>query len=112
MGMSSNKLEIRSPFMKRFATALAASTIAAIIGIAVSVPSVYAAAKTKVDCDAVMQELNSGKKAKEVAKDLSISASSVYRCKKKEVAAAKTASKAGNEAAAKPAASPAAAPKP
>jgi hypothetical protein len=112
MGMSSNKLEIRSSFMKRFATALAASTIAAIIGISVSVPSVYAAAKTKVDCDAVMQELNSGKKAKEVAKDLSISASSVYRCKKKEVAAAKTASKAGNEAAAKPAASPAAAPKP
>jgi hypothetical protein len=98
--------------MKRFATALAASTIGAIIGLALTVPSAYAAAKTKVDCDAVMQQLNSGKKAKEVAKDLSISASSVYRCKKKEMAAAKTASKAGNEAAAKPAASPVAAPKP
>ena len=59
-----------------------------------------------------MQEINGGKKAKEVAKDLSISPSSVYKCKKKEMAANKAAAKAGNEAAS-PAASPAAsAPKP
>jgi hypothetical protein len=59
-----------------------------------------------------MKEVNGGKKAKEIAKDMSISTSSVYRCKKKELAAAKTASKAGNEVPAKPVASPAAAPKP
>ena len=50
-------------------------------------------ASTKVDCDAVMNELNSGKKAKEVATDLSISTSSVYRCKRH----AKEAAKAANE---------------
>jgi hypothetical protein len=42
---------------------------------------------------------------------MNISASSVYRCKKKEMASAKTAPKAGNDTAAKPA-SPATAPKP
>jgi hypothetical protein len=47
----------------------------------------------KVDCDAVMNEINSGKKPKEVAKDLSISTSSVYRCKRAAKAAAKAATK-------------------
>jgi hypothetical protein len=92
--------------MKRVVMTLAVGVVGVAIGVAMSIPSAYAAGKTKVDCDAVMQELNSGKKAKEVAKDMKISASSVYRCKKKEVAAAKAASKAGNEPAAKPAASP------
>ena len=98
--------------MKRFVMTLAAGVVGVAIGVATSVPSANAARKSKIDCDAVMQELNSGKKAKEVAKDMSIYTSSVYHCKKKEMAAAKTAPKAGNEAAAKPAASPAAAPKP
>jgi hypothetical protein len=98
--------------MKNFATVLTASVLGIAIGVATSVPSAYAAGKTKVDCDAVMQSLNGGKKAKEVAKEMNISTSSVYRCKKKEVAAAKTASKAGNEPAAKPATAPATAPKP
>jgi hypothetical protein len=40
----------------------------------------------KVDCSQVMSELNGGKKAKDVAGDMKISTSSVYRCKKKEVA--------------------------
>jgi hypothetical protein len=43
----------------------------------------------KIDCGQVMSELNGGKKAKEVATDMKISTSSVYRCKKKEVAEAK-----------------------
>jgi hypothetical protein len=47
----------------------------------------------RVDCDAVMNELNSGKHAKEVAKDLSISTSSVYRCKRHAKAAAKASTK-------------------
>ncbi|HTR60791.1 MAG TPA: hypothetical protein VMH37_03745 [Candidatus Binataceae bacterium] len=63
---------------------LAIATASAMLGVALSlssmVPAVYAA--DKVDCDAVMQELGQGKKAKEVAADLKISASSVYRCKR------------------------------
>lgn len=99
--------------MKRIVTTLAAGVVGLAMGVAISIPSAYAAGKSKVDCDAVMKEVNGGKKAKEIAKDMSISVSSVYRCKKREMAAAKAASKAGNEAATKPAASsPAAAPKP
>jgi len=94
--------------MKHFATALTASVAGVAIGVAMGLPSAYAAAKTKVDCDAVMKEVNGGKKAKEIAKDMSISTSSVYRCKKREMASAKAASKAGNETTAKPAAAPAA----
>ena len=37
----------------------------------------------KVDCSKVMSELNSGKKAADVAQDLKISTSSVYRCRRK-----------------------------
>lgn len=95
--------------MKRFVTALAAGMFGMTIGVAVSNGSAFGAEKTKVNCDAVMQELNNGKKTREVAKDLSISPSSIYRCKKKEIASAKTAPKAGSEAAASPVASPAAA---
>ena len=90
--------------MKRFAMTMAAGLMGMTIGVAISIPA-YAA---KVDCDAVMSEINSGKTTKAVAADLKISASSVYKCKKK----AKAAAKAGGEgAAASPAAeaSPAAA---
>jgi len=97
--------------MKRVATTAAAIVIGLAMGVASGIPSAYAAGKSKVDCDAVMTELNSGKKAKEVAKDMKISPSSVYRCKKKAKSADATAAKAGSEAAS-PAASPAAAPKP
>src|ERR1700690_94308 len=97
--------------MKRFVKTLALSSVGIALGVVVSLPSARAAAKTKVDCDAVMKEVNGGKKAKEIAKDLTISTSSVYRCKKKEMASAKT-PKAATEPAAKPAASTAAAPKP
>jgi len=43
----------------------------------------------KIDCGQVMSELNAGKKAKQIATDMSISKSSVYRCKNKELAEAK-----------------------
>jgi hypothetical protein len=92
--------------MKRIVTALTAGVVGLAMGVAIGIPSAHAAAKTKVDCDAVMKEVNAGKKAKEIAKDMTISVSSVYRCKKREMAAAKAASKAGNEPAAKPAAAP------
>jgi hypothetical protein len=45
----------------------------------------------KVDCSKVMSELNSGKKASDVADDLKISTSSVYRCRHKAQNAAKSA---------------------
>jgi FixJ family two-component response regulator len=92
--------------MKKFSMGAASVALALALGIASAAPVVYAAGK--VDCDKVMEELNSGKKAKEVAKDLSISASSVYRCKKKAKAAEKAGASAGNTTAASPAASPAA----
>jgi hypothetical protein len=95
--------------MPRTVVSIAAFGLVATL--AISVSPAYATAGKKVDCDAVMQEVNAGKKTKEIAKDMSISTSSVYKCKKREMAAAKTAAKAGNEIAS-PAASPAAAPKP
>ncbi len=104
--------------MKKVPIAIAASLIGLSTGFAMYSPSAYAAAKSKVDCDAVMQEVNGGKKAKEVAKDLNISTSSVYKCKKKAKAAAKAGAPAGAEAAspvpeaASPVPAPAAAPKP
>jgi|ERR1022692_2233093 hypothetical protein len=95
--------------MKRFAMTIAASLIGVTIGVAISIPA-YAA--SKVDCDAVMSEINSGKTTKAVAADLKISASSVYKCKKKAKAAAKAAGESAIPAAeASPAAPPAAAPK-
>jgi hypothetical protein len=77
------------------------------------------AASHKVDCAQVMSELQAGKKVGEVATDMKISKSSVYRCRKKakqESAGAMGSSKGGAmaspEAMASPAAvgSPAAAP--
>lgn len=94
--------------MKKVSTGIASIVLGAVLGIAMSIPSAYAATKHKVDCDAVMQELNSGKKPKEVAKDQNISISSVRRCKAKAKKAEKAAAKAGGEAGAAPAASPAA----
>ena len=52
-------------------------------------------AHAKVDCAKVMSELSSGKKAADVASDLKISTSSVYRCRRKARAAAKSSPAAG-----------------
>src|ERR1700686_4812651 len=87
---------------KKIALAAASAMLVTTVAFATNARPAYAA--TKVDCDAVMNEFNSGKKAKEVATDLSISTSSVYRCKRhaKEAAKAETKSsmqaKSGKEA--------------
>jgi transposase len=54
---------------------------AALIGVEFAPANAYA---NKVDCSKVMSEVSAGKKAKDIASDLKISTSSVYRCKKKE----------------------------
>ena len=70
---------------------LAIATASAMLGVALSlssaVPAVYAA--SKVDCDAVMQEIGQGKTMKDVASDMKISVGSVRRCKRHASAAAK-----------------------
>jgi len=71
--------------MKKLTIAIASSALVAFLGIQLAAPAFAAG---KVDCDAVMSELNSGKKPAEVAKDLKISKSSVYRCRKRAKAAA------------------------
>jgi hypothetical protein len=62
--------------MKPFALA---TVFAAVLCFAFS----HAAYAKSVDCDKVMEEVNAGKHAKEVAKDMGISVSSVSRCKHK-----------------------------
>jgi len=93
---------------KKLAIAIASSALVAFIGLQLAAPAFAAG---KVDCDAVMSELNSGKKPAEVAKDLKISKSSVYRCRKKaaKAAAAGGASPAAAASSAAPAAPAAAA---
>jgi hypothetical protein len=72
--------------IRKLGLGLAGLMLAAAIGVEIAPANAYAA---KVDCAKVMAELNAGKKAKVVAKDLGISTSSVYRCKKKGKLAAK-----------------------
>ena len=102
--------------IKKIAVAAASAMLVATIVFAASARPAYAA--DKVDCDAVMNELNSGKHAKDVATDLSISTSSVYRCQRKAKAAAKAATKTslqaqtGKDVTVPPMASPAAAASP
>lgn len=72
--------------MSRIKVAVGGFAVAVMLG-AMLPASRALAARHKVDCSKVMDELNSGKKAKEVAKDLHISTSSVRRCAKKAKAA-------------------------
>lgn len=98
--------------MKKLALLAASFVFATALALQFSLRSAYAAGRTKVDCAKVMEELGSGKKVAAVAKDLKISRSSVYRCRraaKKKAAAAKKAGAKASPAAA-PMASPAAAP--
>jgi len=83
--------------LKKIAVVAAGVFLALTLSLELGVATARAA---KVDCDAVMSELNSGKKAKEVASDLKISKSSVYKCKKK--AATSAASSAATPAAPAP----------
>ena len=83
-------------FRKKIALVAASAMLATSVAFTVSARPAFAA--TKVDCDAVMNEVNSGKKAKEIATDLSISTSSVYRCKRHAKAAAKASTKSSMQA--------------
>jgi hypothetical protein len=80
---------------KKIALVAASAMLATSVAFSVSARPAFAA---KVDCDAVMNEVNSGKKAKEIATDLSISTSSVYRCKRHAKEAAKAATKSSMQA--------------
>lgn len=65
---------------------LSCLAIIATTSLCIGPPIAYA---NKVDCGKVMSEVAAGKKAKDIASDLKISTSSVYRCKKKAKSAAK-----------------------
>jgi hypothetical protein len=65
---------------------LSSIAFAATLSLSVGAPSAYA---NKVDCGKVMSEVAAGKKTKDIASDLKISTSSVYRCKKKAGSMAK-----------------------
>jgi hypothetical protein len=69
----------------------ASAMLVATIVLGASARQTYAA--DEVNCNAVMNELHSAKHPKEVAKDLSISISSVYRCKRHAQAAGKARTK-------------------
>src|ERR1700685_4257081 len=96
---------------KKFALVAASAMLMTTVAFGTSARTAYAA--PKVDCDAVMNEVTAGKKAKEIATDLNISTSSVYRCKRHAKAGAQAAnksipqSKAGNEPPGKSAPQPA-----
>jgi transposase len=97
--------------VKKKLALLASFAVAVALSLQFGLSNAYAA-RHKVDCSQVMTELQGGKKVAEVAKDMKISKSSVYRCRKAAAKEAKAAS-AAKEAKAAPAAkaSPAAAPK-
>jgi transposase len=76
--------------MKKFGIAAASLMLGLALALSASVPNAWA---KKVDCEAVMSQLHSGKTVKEVAADLKISRSSVYRCRKHAKEAAKAESK-------------------
>jgi len=104
--------------VKKFALVVASAMLATTVAFATNARPAFA---NKVDCDAVMNEVSSGKHNKDIAADLNISTSSVARCKRKAKLAAKAATKSlqktnsGREVPAaptKPAASPAAAASP
>jgi hypothetical protein len=66
--------------MKKKLALLASFAVACALTLQFGLTNVYAA--NKIDCAQVMTELQAGKKVAEVAKDMKISKSSVYRCRK------------------------------
>ncbi len=96
--------------MRKFAIAAASVALAATMAIGFSSSAAFAA--SKVDCDAVMSALSGGKKAKEVAADMKISVSSVYRCKRHAKEAAKASTKTTTAVGTKGSAASSAAPSP
>jgi hypothetical protein len=74
--------------IRKVALGIAAFSLTIAAGLSFNPPKVWATAGQKVNCDKVMAEVHAGKKTKEIDKDLSISSSSVYKCKKKAAASA------------------------
>jgi hypothetical protein len=68
---------------------LSATALAFVLAIGLGTRTAYAG---KVDCAKVMTEVGAHKKTKDIAKEMSISTSSVYRCKSKAKAASAKAS--------------------
>lgn len=68
---------------RKLALVVGGLLFAVVIGLEMTPASAFAAAGKRVDCGKVMSEVQAGKKASAIAKDLDISTSSVYRCKKK-----------------------------
>jgi hypothetical protein len=80
--------------ISKLALGLAGLWLMVVAGVGLNPANAWATAGKKVDCDKVVSEVHAGKKTKDIAKDFSISTSSVYRCKKKLGAtAAKTPAK-------------------
>ena len=80
--------------IRKLALGIAGLSLVGAFGVGFNPTSAWATAGKKVDCDKVMSEVGAGKKTKDIAADLKISTSSVYRCKKKAaVAASASASK-------------------
>lgn len=69
--------------MNKIKVVVGGFAVAVLLGAMLPAATAHASSKHKVDCSKVMDELNGGKKTKEVAKDLHISKSSVRRCAKK-----------------------------
>jgi hypothetical protein len=74
--------------VRRIVPAITGAALVITLGIGLR-PVVVEAAK--VDCPKVMSELNSGKKVADVAHDLGVSTSSVYRCRRRAKTSASTA---------------------
>jgi hypothetical protein len=83
--------------MRKIVPGVAAVALLVTLGIGLK-PVIAVAAK--VDCSKVMSELDGGKKPADVATDLKISTSSVYRCRKKARKAATTSAAAASPMAA------------
>lgn len=82
--------------MKKIALAAASAMLLTTVAFVCNARPAHAAAK--VDCDAVMNELNSGKHEKEVAKDLNTTLYQVRKCKRKAKAASKAETKSSIQA--------------
>ena len=81
---------------KKIALVAASAMLLTTVAFVSNARPAYAAAK--VDCDAVMNELNSGKHEREVAKDLNTTLYQVRKCKRKAKAAAKAETKSSMQA--------------
>jgi hypothetical protein len=74
--------------IRKLALGIAGLSLTVAVGVGFSPAKAWATSGQKVNCDKVMAEVHAGKKTKEIEKDLSISSSSVYKCKKKAGASA------------------------